>query len=87
MIKQGDKTRQRNHIFLKRVESFEELLDVLSRREQIFVRHKIYASAFIKNWTLSMLDIQIRYGHIWQVEKIDKEEIARSRMREALNSN
>jgi len=54
------------------IRTFNFLSSELELNKSIFWRHKMYPTAFIKNWSYARLKIELKYGNFWFTKNINK---------------
>lgn len=69
IYKQGEKC-SRNFIFKKKVESINELMIILENQPSIFWNHRVYPCAVVMQQKLVVIKSAIKYGMVWEIEKI-----------------
>lgn len=70
-LKPGLITDSGNFELVKRIESLDELYFVLSEKQSIFARHRMYPTAFIFSWQMRLCFIWMGRGWFWTTKKIN----------------
>jgi hypothetical protein len=69
-MKSGNKI-SKNFQLKCRIDTFEHLLKVLDSQKSMFWRHAVFPTAVVEQQQLSALKMLIRYGHLWEIERIE----------------
>lgn len=64
-----------NFQLVHQIESFNQLSVELDSANSIFYRHRMYPTAFIKNWTYERLKKELKFGRFWIANRISGEEV------------
>jgi hypothetical protein len=70
-MKKGDKC-SKNFVLKNKLERMNDVVYILENEPSLFVGHKVYPSAFIWGWNLRTINIFIKAGRIWSIERTTK---------------
>ena len=56
----------------KKVVNITQLMEILENQPSIFWNHRPYPCAVVIQQRLIVLDIAMKFGRIWEIEKIEK---------------
>jgi len=71
-MKKGDVIKPGNFRLVKQINKLDELYFVLRTQPSLFVRHRIYPSAFVMGWPIRQCQSWIDSGRFWKVQRINK---------------
>jgi hypothetical protein len=58
---------------VKLIDSLDEINRVMKENKSLFVRHKVYPSAFIQNWSMRLVSDWISKQYFWTIERKEKQ--------------
>jgi len=70
-LESGLVIRSGNFILTKKVETLSRFAEMLTTQKSIFMRHRMYPSAFLMGWPIRLCMIWIRCGMVWETERIN----------------
>ena len=71
--KVGDKIGK-SYLLQTKIDNMFLLCNTLDKSSVIYWRHKVYPTAFIKNWSYAILKRNVELGYLWCVIKTYKQQ-------------
>lgn len=68
-LETGLMTDSGNFVLTKKVESLDELWEIINSKPSIFARHKMYPTAFFRSWHLRLCKNWIDNGWLWDTDE------------------
>lgn len=69
----GVLTRSGKFMLTKKVQTLSRFAELLETQESIFMRHRMYPSAFLLGWPIRLCMTWIKWGLVWETEKVIKQ--------------
>jgi hypothetical protein len=71
-LKKGHIISSGNFKLTKKITSLDKLMEILDSKPSIFLRHRMYPTAFVRSMQLHSIHISIKRGLLWDTDKIKK---------------